>query len=86
MQHNPLELYHMMYARELCRGCADMYLAWAYYHEAGGDFRKAEEVYQLGKSERAQPYDDLLKAHTTFYLNIGQSVSQIFLHKIRFNN
>lgn len=64
----------MMHARGLCRGCADLYRAWAYYHEAAGDFRSADVVFQLGKRELAQPYEELTVAHQNMVFAAGQQV------------
>ncbi|EFA04692.2 mitotic checkpoint serine/threonine-protein kinase BUB1 beta [Tribolium castaneum] len=72
-QHqNPLELYHMMYASELCRGCADMYRAWAYYYEATGDFQNAHIIFEYAKKELAQPFSDILRAHESLVLAAGR--------------
>ncbi|XP_044268700.1 mitotic checkpoint serine/threonine-protein kinase BUB1 beta-like isoform X2 [Tribolium madens] len=72
-QHqNPLELYHMMYASELCRGCADMYRAWAYYYEATGDFQNAHTIFEYAKKELAQPIGDILSAQESLVLAAGR--------------
>ncbi|RZC42274.1 mitotic checkpoint serine/threonine-protein kinase BUB1 beta [Asbolus verrucosus] len=74
LQQNPLELYHMMYAQGLCRGCADMYRAWAYYHEAASDFQNAHKVFECGKRELAQPYEELQNAHQNLIMAAGQHI------------
>ncbi|KAF5288973.1 hypothetical protein FQA39_LY03852 [Lamprigera yunnana] len=74
LQQNPLELYHMMHAKGICRGCADLYRAWAYYHEVVGDYRSADVVFQMGKRELAQPYDELIEAHQNMIYAVGQQV------------
>ncbi|KAJ8951176.1 hypothetical protein NQ314_007716, partial [Rhamnusium bicolor] len=74
LQQNPLELYHMMRAKGLCRGCADLYRAWAYYYEAAGDFQSANNVFEEGKRALAQPYEDLVNAHQNLILAAGQHV------------
>lgn len=74
LQLNPLELYHMMHSRGLCSGCADLYRAWAYYHEAAGDYRNADLVFQLGKRECAQPYEELVISHQNMIYAAGQQV------------
>ncbi|KAJ8954375.1 hypothetical protein NQ318_011048 [Aromia moschata] len=74
LQQNPLELYHMMRAKGLCRGCADLYRAWAYYYEAAGDFQSANNVFEDGKRALAQPYEDLENAHQNLIMAAGQHV------------
>lgn len=75
LQQNPLELYHMMHAQGLCIGCADLYKAWAYYHEAAGDYKSANAVFEYGERALAQPYEDLLVAHQNMIIAAGQHVS-----------
>ncbi|CAH0557013.1 unnamed protein product [Brassicogethes aeneus] len=72
LQQNPLELYHMMHAQNLCRGCADLYRAWAYYHEAAQDFQGANNVLELGKRALAQPYEELEAAYQNLLTAVGQ--------------
>uniref|UniRef100_V5GRK0 Mitotic checkpoint serine/threonine-protein kinase n=1 Tax=Anoplophora glabripennis TaxID=217634 RepID=V5GRK0_ANOGL len=75
LQQNPLELYHMMRAKGLCCGCADLYRAWAYYYEAVGDFQSANNVFEDGKRVLAQPYEDLENAHQNLIMAAGQHVN-----------
>ncbi|KAK5646419.1 hypothetical protein RI129_004883 [Pyrocoelia pectoralis] len=74
LQPNPAELYHMMHAKGLCIGCADLYRAWAYYYEAAGDYRGADVIFQLGRSEMAQPQQELIMAHQNMIFAAGQQV------------
>lgn len=74
MQQNPLELYQILHARGLCRGITDLYRAWAYYHEAAGDYRSADAVFQLGRRELAQPADELDIAHRNLIFAAGVQV------------
>lgn len=69
----------MMHAKGLCKGCADLYKAWAYYHEAVGDFRSANLVFEYGRRALAQPYEELMDAHQNLYIAAGQHVSRFFL-------
>lgn len=68
----------MMHAKGLCKGCADLYKAWAYYHEAAGDYRSADLVFQYGIRSFAQPYEELIDAHQNLYIAVGQHVSKVF--------
>ncbi|KAL3282790.1 hypothetical protein HHI36_005955 [Cryptolaemus montrouzieri] len=70
-QQNPLELYQMMQARGLLVGCADLYKAWAYYHEAVGDYKSANTIFELGKQALAQPYEELEIAHQNLVMAAG---------------
>lgn len=78
MQQNPLELYQMLYSKGLYKGVSDLYRAWAYYHEVAGDYRNADAVFQLGRKELAQPYEELLEAHKNMIYAAGQQVKYIF--------
>lgn len=71
---NALELYSMMHAKGLCIGCADLYRAWAFYYEATGDYRRANDIFELGKKVLAQPYDALEAAHENMIYAAGQQV------------
>ncbi|XP_056638959.1 mitotic checkpoint serine/threonine-protein kinase BUB1 beta-like isoform X1 [Diorhabda sublineata] len=73
-QPNPLEFYHMLKAKGLCTGCADFYKAMAYYHEAAGDFQAANNVFEEGKRNLAQPYEELENAHQNLIVAAGQHV------------
>lgn len=72
---NSLELYQMMHAKGLCTGCADLYRAWAFYYEVTGDFQNANQIFELGKKELAQPMDELEAAHKNMIYAAGQQVS-----------
>ncbi|KAB0797214.1 hypothetical protein PPYR_08208 [Photinus pyralis] len=74
LQPNPVELYQMMHSKGLCKGCADLYRAWAYYYEAAGDYRSADSIFQLGRSEYAQPQQELIMAHQNMIFAAGQQV------------
>lgn len=69
----------MMHAKGLCKGCADLYKAWAYYHEAVGDFHSANLVFECGRKALAQPYEELMDAHQNLFIAIGQHVSNFLL-------
>lgn len=71
MQNNPIELYQMMYAKGICIGCADLYKAWAYYHEAVDDFKSADAVFENGMKQLAQPYDELKMARDNLIVAAG---------------
>lgn len=42
---------------------ADMYRAWAFELEQTEDYRRADEVYMMGLSAHADPYEELSYAH-----------------------
>lgn len=65
----------MMKAKGMCIGCADFYKAWAYYYEAAGDFQGANNVFEEGKRNLAQPYEELETAHKNLIMAAGQYVS-----------
>lgn len=51
-----------------------MYLGWAYYFEAVGNYDKANEIYNLGLGARAQPIEQLRHAHTQLQILAAESV------------
>lgn len=63
MQKNPLELYHLLHNNGIGTTVADMYRAWAFELEQIEDYKRADEVYLMGLSTRAEPYDELSYAH-----------------------
>ncbi|XP_022901920.2 mitotic checkpoint serine/threonine-protein kinase BUB1-like [Onthophagus taurus] len=73
-QQNPIELYHMLFSKGLCKGCADFYRAWSFYHEVMGDFKNADLVLNCGIREHAQPYEELLAAQQSLIFAAGQQV------------
>lgn len=79
MHSEPIELFHMMYANGLCRGCADLYKAWSHYHEAAEDFQGANNILELGKKAMAQPYEELEMAYQNLLMAVGQYVSLFLL-------
>lgn len=68
LQQNPLELFPCLHNKGICVFCADLYKAWAYYHEAAGDFKRAEAVFKMGLSVFAQPYGELVAARDNMHL------------------
>lgn len=68
----------MLYSKGIGRGCADIYRAWAYYHEVMGDFKGADLVFERGKKELAQPMDELKVAHDNMMFAFGQQVPITF--------
>ncbi|XP_017776519.1 PREDICTED: mitotic checkpoint serine/threonine-protein kinase BUB1-like [Nicrophorus vespilloides] len=74
MQQNPIEIYHMLFSKDICKGCADLYKGWAYYYEVNGDFRNANAIFKLGISELAQPVEDLFNAQHSMVFAAGQQV------------
>ncbi|CAH0553931.1 unnamed protein product [Brassicogethes aeneus] len=72
LQENPIELYNVMHARNLCRGWADLYVAWAHYHEVVGDFLGANNVIELGKRALANPNTQIDEAHISLLKAVGQ--------------
>nr|CAH7764423.1 unnamed protein product [Callosobruchus chinensis] len=69
---SPIESYQMAKSKGLCVGCTDMYKAWAYYYEAVGDFQSANNIFEEGKRNLAQPYDELEIAHNNMIMAAGQ--------------
>lgn len=64
-----------------------MYKAWAYYHEAVGDYKSADSVFQMGKRELAQPASELDIAHKNLIFAAGvQVIFNICLTIVMNNN
>lgn len=58
-QSNPLELYQEVYGRGLGTMCSALYKAWAEELDKRNDFKRANQVFQLGISCRATPLQEL---------------------------
>lgn len=63
MQKNPLELYQLLHSNGIGTMVADMYRAWAFELEQIEDYKHADEVYLMGLSARAEPFEELNYAH-----------------------
>lgn len=87
MQSNALELFHMLFAKRICVGCADFYRAWAFHHELAGDYRSAHTVFATARREMAQPYQDIDIAYNAMIVNAGQHaigiVNQVYMDEQR---
>ncbi|XP_066905804.1 uncharacterized protein [Halyomorpha halys] len=71
-QENAVELFQMVYSQGLGTMCASLYRSWAEVLEQGSDFKRADQVYQLGIANRAEPVDMLKQAHAQFQLSVGR--------------
>ena len=60
---NPLELYQIVYNQGLGTMCALLYKAWADELDKNRDLVHADQIYQLGIKNRAEPLDMLHDAH-----------------------
>ncbi|XP_032685790.1 uncharacterized protein LOC116850978 [Odontomachus brunneus] len=72
MQKNPLELYHLLHNNGIGTTVADMYRAWAFELEQIEDYKRADEVYLMGLSAHAEPFDELSHAHQNFQLSVAR--------------
>lgn len=63
IQKNPLELYQLLHSNGIGTTVADMYRAWAFELEQIEDYKRADEVYLMGLSTRAEPFEELSCAH-----------------------
>lgn len=60
---NPVEIYQLVYDQGLGTMCSLLYKAWAEELDKVNDIKRADQVYQLGISCRAQPLEELENAH-----------------------
>ncbi|KZC12882.1 Mitotic checkpoint serine/threonine-protein kinase BUB1 [Dufourea novaeangliae] len=72
MQKNPLELYQLLYNNGIGTMVADMYRAWAFELEQIEDYKRADKVYLMGLSAKAEPQDELDYAHKNFQLAVAR--------------
>ncbi|XP_075212384.1 mitotic checkpoint serine/threonine-protein kinase BUB1-like [Lycorma delicatula] len=72
MQPNPLDIYKNAYNQGRGTACAVLYHAWAKQCVKQKDFKTANEVYQLGISNKAEPLEDLKQVCLQFQLNVGR--------------
>ncbi|CAH1403889.1 unnamed protein product [Nezara viridula] len=71
-QENAVELFQMVYSQGLGTMCASLYRSWAEVLDQGNDFKRADQVYQLGIANHAEPVDMLKQAHAQFQLSVGR--------------
>ncbi|XP_072752100.1 uncharacterized protein [Anoplolepis gracilipes] len=72
MQKNPLELYQLLHNNGIGTRVADMYRAWAFELEQIEDDKRADEVYLMGLSAHAEPYEELSHAHQNFQFAVAR--------------
>ncbi|XP_054006125.1 uncharacterized protein LOC128891020 [Hylaeus anthracinus] len=72
MQKNPLELYQLLYTNGIGTMVADMYRAWAFELEQIEDYKRADKVYLMGLSAKAEPLEELDYAHKNFQLAVAR--------------
>ncbi|GAB1864553.1 Mitotic checkpoint serine/threonine-protein kinase BUB1 [Camponotus japonicus] len=72
MQKNPLELYQLLHNNGIGTRVADMYRAWAFELEQIEDDKRADEVYIMGLTVHAEPYDELSHAHQNFQIAVAR--------------
>ncbi|RZF37609.1 hypothetical protein LSTR_LSTR014131 [Laodelphax striatellus] len=71
-QANPIELYQLSYNQGLGTMCAVLYHSWADELDENNDWRRANQIYELGIMNRAEPLDKLKQAHEQFQLSVGR--------------
>ncbi|CAH0386427.1 unnamed protein product [Bemisia tabaci] len=69
---NPLEIYQLVYSEGLGTKCALLYKSWADELDKNQDFKRANQIYQLGLKNQAEPFDDLQQAQIQFQLSVGR--------------
>ncbi|XP_011057313.1 PREDICTED: uncharacterized protein LOC105147766 isoform X2 [Acromyrmex echinatior] len=72
MQKNPLELYQLLHSSGIGTRVADMYRAWAFELEQIEDDKRADEVYLMGLSVHAEPFEELGHAHQNFQFAVAR--------------
>lgn len=53
----------MLYNKGLGTSCSELYRAWACYCEEAADYKKADQIYNLGMQANAEPREELEQAH-----------------------
>ncbi|XP_014250333.1 mitotic checkpoint serine/threonine-protein kinase BUB1 beta-like [Cimex lectularius] len=71
-QENDIELFQMVYGQGLGTMCSMFYKAWADALDRNMDVKRADQIYQLGLSTHAEPYDILQNAHVQFQMSVGR--------------
>lgn len=69
--------YKTMLANGIGEKVADLYINWAFYFHLNGDLKKADQIFKLGISAKAEPLHLLEKAHESF----GNIMSRRILYK-----
>ncbi|XP_075229842.1 mitotic checkpoint serine/threonine-protein kinase BUB1 beta-like [Lycorma delicatula] len=71
-QINPVELYQLAYNQGLGTMCAIFYEAWAEELDKIQDWKRANQVYELGIMSHAEPTEELKLKHEQFQLSVGR--------------
>lgn len=72
LKPNALNLYQLLYQRNVGTKCTIFYVGWARYFESAGAMKQAESVFNLGFQVKAEPFEDLKEAHTKFRMAVAQ--------------
>lgn len=74
MQKNPIEFYQLLHNNGIGTMVSDMYRAWAFELEQIEDYKRADEIYLMGLTTRAEPLDELDCAHKNFQLAVARKM------------
>ncbi|CAL8272217.1 unnamed protein product [Merluccius merluccius] len=70
----PLEIYRYMQAQRIGGSQASFYIAWSAEYERQGNSRKADNIYQEGFNNFAEPRDKLLQFHKALQARVSRQV------------
>lgn len=73
-QLNSLELYQLAFNQGLGTMCAIFYEGWAEELEKNMDWKRANQVYETGIMNHAEPLDELKRKHEQFQLSVGRQM------------
>ncbi|KAL1124502.1 hypothetical protein AAG570_001128 [Ranatra chinensis] len=73
-QLNRLEIYQLVYGQGIGTKCAYFYKAWAEELDLEQDYKRANNVFQLGLANGAQPKELLEQAQMLFQLSVGRKM------------
>lgn len=65
-QPDPGDAFKYLAVNQIGTGLAIYYLEYARYYESGKDYDRADELYRLGISRKADPVDEIVKEYNKF--------------------
>ncbi|KAK0046167.1 checkpoint serine/threonine-protein kinase BUB1-like isoform X1 [Biomphalaria pfeifferi] len=71
---DPVDVYKYMYDNSIGLGVALLYVEWASAVERKGDMKSADQVYNNGLKQCAQPRDLLLQRHQQFQSRVAKNI------------
>ncbi|KAJ3252297.1 hypothetical protein HK103_001642 [Boothiomyces macroporosus] len=73
-QPDPGDAFKYLAVNQIGTGLAIYYLEYARYYESGKDYDRADELYRLGISRKADPVDEIVKEYNKFLVRKASGI------------